>query len=73
MLTKQRMNMKHKPIKAMDDGKVLHLFDNKKVKHGDTWVAQTVKRRILDFRWGCDHRVMRSSPVSGSALSAGYA
>ena len=35
----------------------------------DTWVAQSVKPPTLDFSSDHGLRVMRSSPVSGSALS----
>ena len=37
------------------------------------WVAQSVKRRTLDFGSGHDLRAMRSSPVFGSALGIGHA
>ena len=32
------------------------------------WVAQLVKRPTLDFRSGCDLRIVRWTPMSGSAL-----
>ena len=35
----------------------------------DTWVAQLGKHLTLDFGSGHDHRVMRSSYMSGSELS----
>ena len=37
------------------------------------WVAQSVKRRTLDFGSGHDLRAIRSSPVLGSALGIGHA
>lgn len=35
-----------------------------------TWVAQWVRRPTLGFDSSCDLRVLRSSPKSGSTLSA---
>ena len=37
--------------------------------NGGIWVTQLVKHLTLDFSVGHDLRVVRSSPVSGSALS----
>ena len=35
-----------------------------------SWVAQSVKHQTLDFGSGHDLRVVRSSPTSGSVLTA---
>lgn len=34
-----------------------------------TWVARVIGHPTLDLAWGHDVRVMRCSPMSGSALS----
>ena len=40
-----------------------------KIVHRGTWVAQSVKHLTLGFGSGCNLRVKRWSPVSGSRLS----
>jgi len=41
----------------------------KQIIHHGAWVAQLVKHLILGFGSGHDLRVMRSSPMLGSALT----
>jgi len=41
----------------------------RRAQGGDAWVAQVVKRPTLNSGLGHDLRVVRASPVSGSALS----
>ena len=56
------------PLPTMWNSHVLLHFNNFNQK--DAWVTQLVKHPTPDFCSGYDLRVVRLSPMSGSALSA---